>query len=383
MKKLPFQKRTLGLLAIIVPLLVLFAYVALFTGPLAPLSVVLTTVENKSISPALFGIGTAEARYTYKIGSTYAGRLKRLNVDVGDQVKAGQELGEMDPVGLDERIQAQVAALKRAQAQLREAQAHKDYAQAQAIRYQQLLKARYTSEEVSAAKRQDLLVAQAALIAAREEVSRQHADLNALKAERRNLALIAPVDGLVVSRNVEPGTTVVAGQSVVELINPDTLWINVRFDQIRAYGLAADLPAQIVLRSQAGKVLAGRIMRVEPLADAITEETLAKVVFDQIPDPMPLIGELAEVTIILPPLAAGPVIPNAAIRRIDSKLGVWQVVGRKLRYTPVSLGIADLEGRVQVRKGLKIGDRIVVYSENTLNKHKRIHVVDHIPGVTQ
>ncbi len=383
MRKLPFQKRTLALLAIIIPLFVLFVYVALYSGPLAPVSVVLTTVENKSISPALFGIGTVEARYTYKIGPTYPGRVKQLNVDVGDQVKAGQVLGEMDPVDLDERIRAQIAALKRANAQLREAQARKDYAQAQALRYEQLLKAHSTSEEVLAAKKQDFLVAQAALTAAREEVSRLQADLNALKAQRRDLFLIAPVDGLVVSRDAEPGTTVVAGQSVVELIDPNSLWINVRFDQISSHGLSANLPARIVLRSQSGKVLDGRVLRVEPLADAVTEETLAKVVFDKIPDPMPPIGELAEVTVILPPLPARPVIPNAAIRRIDGKLGVWQVIGGKLRYTPVSLGTSDLDGNVQVRKGLKVGDRIVVYSESELTKHKRIHVVDHIRGVRQ
>jgi len=383
MRKLPFQKRTLALLAIIIPLFVLFVYVALYSGPLAPVSVVLTTVENKSISPALFGIGTVEARYTYKIGPTYPGRVKQLNVDVGDQVKAGQVLGEMDPVDLDERIRAQVAALKRANAQLREAQARKDYAQAQALRYEQLLKAHSTSEEVLAAKKQDFLVAQAALTAAREEVSRLQADLNALKAQRRDLFLIAPVDGLVVSRDAEPGTTVVAGQSVVELIDPNSLWINVRFDQISSHGLSANLPARIVLRSQSGKVLDGHVLRVEPLADAVTEETLAKVVFDKIPDPMPPIGELAEVTVILPPLPARPVIPNAAIRRIDGKLGVWQVIGGKLRYTPVSLGTSDLDGNVQVRKGLKVGDRIVVYSESELTKHKRIHVVDHIRGVRQ
>lgn len=383
MKKLPFQKRTLALFAIIVPLIVLFVYVALYSGPLAPVSVVLTKVENKSIKPALFGIGTVEARYTYKIGPTYPGRVKLLKVDVGDKVKVGQVIGEMDPVDLDERIRAQVAALKRANAQLREAQANKNYAQAQALRYKRLLKAHSTSKEMASAKRRDFLVAQSKLIAAREEVSRLQADLNALKAQRKNLALIAPADGLVVSRDADPGTTVVAGQSVVELIAPSSLWVNVRFDQIRSHGLAANLPAQIVLRSQADKVLTGRVLRVEPLADAVTEETLAKVVFDRTPDPMPPIGELAEVTVILPQLAAGPVIPNAAIRRIGGKMGVWRVVGHKLRYTPVSLGVSDLEGHVQVRKGLKVGDRIVVYSENALNKHKRIRVVDHIPGVTQ
>jgi RND family efflux transporter MFP subunit len=383
MKILSFQKRTLAVIAVIVLLLALFVYVALRSGPLAPISVVLATVENRSISPALFGIGTVEAHYTYKIGPTFAGRVKSLNVHVGERVKAGQVLGEMDPVDLDERISAQKAALKRAIAQSSEARARKDYAQTQALRYEQLLKARSTSEEVVATKRQDLLVAQAGLTAAREELSRARAELKALEAQRRNLSLIAPVDGLVVSRDVEPGTTVVAGQSVVELIDPNTLWINVRFDQIRAHGLAADLSAQIILRSQAGKVLAGRVLRVEPLADAITEETLAKVVFDQIPDPMPPIGELAEITITLPPLAAAPVIPNAAVHRVDGRLGVWKVVSGDLLFTPVSLGIADLEGRVQVREGLKIGDQVVAYSENALNKHSRIHVVDHIPWVTQ
>ena len=382
MKKLPFQKRTLALIAVLVPLLALFVYVALRSGPLAPVSVVLATIENKSLSPALFGIGTIEARYTYKIGPTVAGRVKRLNVHVGDRVKAGQVLGEMDPVDLYDHIRAQDATLKQADAQLNEAQVRRDYAQTQALRYEQLLQARSTSEEVVATKQHDLLVAKAGLTAAREERSRVRAEREALGAQRSNLSLIAPVDGLVVSRDAEPGTTVVAGQAVVELIDPNTLWVNVRFDQIRAQGLAPSLSAQISLRSQAGEQKAGRVLRVEPLADAVTEETLAKVVFDQIPDPLPPVGELVEVTVTLPTLGATPIAPNAAIHHIDGKLGVWQVTNGALHFTPVSLGIADLEGRVQIREGLQIGDQVVAYSENTLNEHSRIHVVDHIPGVT-
>ncbi len=132
-----------------------------------------------------------------------------------------------------------------------------------------------------------------------EELSRIDADREALIAQRKNLNLIAPVDGLVAVRDADPGTTVVAGQAVVELIDPKSLWVNVRFDQIHARGLTADLPAQIVLRSQAGRVATGRVLRVEPLADAVTEEMLAKVVFDQLPEPLPPVGELAEVTVSL------------------------------------------------------------------------------------
>ena len=381
MRSLPIQKRTLALLAVLVPLLLLFIYVALRSGPLAPVAVTLATVDNKSISPALFGIGTVEARYTYKIGPTFPGRLKHLDVHVGERVKAGQVLGEMDPVELDDRMRAQDAALKKASAQLGEARARRDYAQTQARRYAQLLKAGTISEEVVATKQQELLIAEAGLSAAREELSRVRAEAEALAAQRSNLHLIAPVDGLVVSRDADPGTTVVAGEAVVQLIDPQALWINVRFDQVRARGLASELPAQIVLRSQAGEPQTGRVLRVEPLADAVTEEMLAKVVFTQLSNPLPPVGELAEVTVALPALPPGPVIPNAAIRRINGQLGVWEVTNDDLQFTPVTLATSDLNGQVLIQAGLEAGDRIVVYSEKDLSSRSRIHVVEQLPGV--
>ncbi|MDA3903413.1 MAG: efflux RND transporter periplasmic adaptor subunit [Desulfuromusa sp.] len=380
MKSFPIQKRTLAILVVLLPLLALFIYVALRSGPLAPVPVTVTRVENRSIAPALFGIGTVEARYSYKIGPTFAGRVKQLAVQVGDQVKAGQVLGKMDPVDLDQRIRAQEAALKRAEAQISEARARHLYAQTQARRYAELLAVRSTSEEILAGKNNELQVAEAGLNAVLEEAVRIHAEREALIAQRKNLSLIAPVDGLVVLRNAEPGTTLVAGQAVVELIDPQSLWVNVRFDQIHARGLSARLTAQIVLRTQAAE-LSGRVLRVEPLADAVTEEMLAKVTFDKIPEPLPAIGELAEVTVVLPTLAAAPVIPNAAIQRIDGQLGVWQITDGDLSFTPITLGDADLEGQVQVRKGLEIGDLVVVYSAKGLTPHNEIDVVDQIPGV--
>jgi len=384
-----------ALLAVIVPLLALFIYVALRSGPLAPIPVTVTTAESRSIAPALFGIGTIEARYTYRIGPTVAGRIKRVDVQVGDSVRAGQLLGEMDPVDLDDRIAAQEAALKRAEsvalaaeAQVREALARKTYAEKQASRHEQLLQARSVSEESVEGKRQEIQVTEAGFAAARanlgatrQELARIRSDREGLIQQRANLRLIAPVRGLVAARNADLGTTVIAGQSVVEVIDPATLWINVRFDQLRVSGLHAGLSAHIVLRSQDGRGFAGRVLRVEPMADAVTEETLAKVVFDQLPEPLPPIGELAEVTVALPALPAGPVLSNAAIQRIDGQLGVWQVINGDLHFTPVTLGTADLDGQVQVREGLKVGDQVVVYSAKALNARSRIHVVDHLSGV--
>lgn len=383
MKKLPLRGRTLALLAVIIPLLAVFIYVGLRSGPLAPVAVTLASAESRPVTPALFGIGTVEARYTYRIGPTFAGRIKRLDVHVGDQVKAGQVLGEMDPVDLDDRVRAQESAFKRAEAVLREAQARQVHAQNQARRYEQLFAVRAVSEESATTKRQELQIADAALSAAGEDIARARADRAGLTAQRNNLRLIAPVDGVVAAREADPGTTIVAGQAVLELIEPGSLWINVRFDQISAAGLASGLPARIVLRSRAGQGLAGKVLRVEPKADAVTEETLAKVVFNALPQPLPPVGELAEVTVDLPPLPAAPVIPNTAVRRVADKVAVWQIIDGDVRLTPVKLGAADLDGYVQVREGLRHGDQVVVYSEKALTEKSRIHVVERIPGVPQ
>ena len=300
----------------------------------------------------------------------------------------------MDPIDLDDKLGAQEAALKRAsaallagEAQIQEVSARNAYAQAQAKRYEQLWAARAVSQEGIDAKRQELQVtssslaaAKANLEAARQDLARLGADRDGLARQRGNLRMLSPVDGLVARRNADAGTTVVAGQSVIEVVDPGSVWVNVRFDQQRARGLQAGLAARIVLRSQTGESIAGLVSRVEPYADAVTEETLAKIEFKQAPASLPPLGELAEVTVALQAHKAMPVVPNASVQRVDGKLGVWVVVGDSLRFAPVTLGVADLEGRTQVLQGLSGGERVVSYSHKTLAPNSRFKVVDQIVG---
>ena len=173
-----------------------------------------------------------------------------------------------------------------------------------------------------------------------------------------------------------------AGQAVVKLIDPASLWVDTRFDQISAEGLAAGLPAKITLRSRRSQSEAGRVLRVEPRADAVTEENLAKIVFETPPTPLPPLGELAEITVQLGEVPAAPIIHNAAIRTVNGQRGVWKLVGGDLAFAPIKLGRSNLDGMVQVSKGLAAGDRIVVYSEKTLNEKSRIRVVERITGAT-
>jgi RND family efflux transporter MFP subunit len=387
--------KTMALSGVLLVLVLLLGYVALQAGPLAPVPITVETVQVKALQPALFGMGTVEARVTHKIGPTVAGRIKRVDVQTGDVVKAGQVLGEMDPVDLDDKIAAQAATIKRAQAgvmaveaQVQELTARKAFAEVQSKRYATLLVSQSVSEEGASIKRQELSVASASLAAvlanldaSGQELTRARADRDGLVRQRANLRLVSPAAGIVSRRDADAGTTAVAGQTVVEVIERGSLWLSVRFDQQRAQGLAPQLPAQIVLRSRAGEAVAGRVVRLEPHADAVTEELLAKVEFSASPAVMPPIGELAEVTVALPAHAALPVVPNASIQRLDGRLGVWLLAQETLRFAPVKTGATDLQGLVQIVQGLQGGEQLVVYSRKALTANTRVTVVQHIAGV--
>ena len=380
MKFPPIQRRTLSVVAVVLPLLLLFIYVAIRSGPLAPIAVTVTTVRQAQLSPALSGIGTVQARFVQKIGPTASGRLLRLDVNVGDVVQAGQVLGEMDAVDLSDRMVAQLAAVESSKAAIRQAEAKRAFAQIQVQRYEQLLPAHAATEEYVASKKQDLSLADSALAATHEDHRRLEAELRALRAQRGNLRLITPAAGTVVARQVDPGSTVVAGQSVVEILDPADVWVDVRFDQINAGGLVQGLPAQVTLRSRQGQSMQARVMRVEPRSDSVTEETLAKVAFMDPSKQRPPIGELAEVTVKLEPLPVAPIVASAAIKTLDGRTGVWKMNGEEIVFTPITLGRSDLDGYIQITKGLEPGDKVVLYSEKMLTMRSRIHIVDRIPG---
>ncbi len=365
------------------------AFVALRTGPLAPVKVTVTSVSEGSLNPAIFGIGAVEAKRNWMVGPTVAGRVLSVKVDVGDAVKAGQLLAEMDPVDLDQRLAALDASLARAgsaqaaaQAQVTDATARRALALANNQRNQDLARQNFISPGALEARVQELASATAAQQAALANLTGAGQDQQRLKAERAGLAqqrgnvrLLAPADGVVTTRDAEAGSTVVAGQPVLRLIDPTSLWVRLRVDQGRSGGLAPGLPARIVLRSQPGAPLKGQVARIELLADAVTEERIAQVAFAQPPVGVS-VGEMAEVTLQLPTTAQALLLPNASIQVQKGQTGVWQLKGGKPEFVPVQLGAHSLDGQVQVLQGVSQGDEVVVYSQKALTPGARIQVVE-------
>ncbi len=358
-------------------------------GPLAPTKVTVTDVRSERLTSAVFGIGSVEARQSWLMGPTVAGRVLRVHVDVGQAVKAGQLLAEMDPVDMDQRLLAQDAALSKAasvqtatQAQMADAKARRELAQANLNRQKELARQNFISPFALEGREQELQsadaalqAAQANLQAARHDVQRLLAERAAAVQQRQNARLVAPADAVVLSREAESGSTVVAGQPVVRLANPASLWVKLRVDQARSTGLAVGLPAEMVLRSRPQEVFAGQVERVELQADAVTEERIAQVAFKQVPASLSM-GEMAEVTLQLQPTEPTLVVPQASVQTHHGRTGVWRLKGDSLEFVAVQWGVASLDGRVQALSGLRAGDKVVVYSEKPLSAGTSFSVVD-------
>ena len=371
-----------------VALLLALGWVATQKGPLAPIKVTVTQVVAGDVSPALFGIGTVEAQRAYLIGPTAAGRVKRVLVDVGETVKAGQLLAEMEPVDLDTRVASSIAsagsgrsAVAAAEAQQRDARSRQalaatEVARSVALGREGLLSQSDVDAKVQEQKSADAqaAVAEAVLSGARRDLGRLDAAIGGAQRQRGNMRLSAPVDGVVTSRDAEPGSTVVAGQPVLKLIDPASLWVRTRLDQSRSAGLREGLPAQITLRSSVKGAVIGTVARVDPTSDSVTEERIAQVTFASVPAGLST-GEMAEVIVRLPTVSGALLIPNAALRQLGAQSGVWVHDDGELRFVSVTTGAEGQDGMVQVVEGLKAGTEVVVYSQRDLAVGSRIKVV--------
>jgi HlyD family secretion protein len=362
----------------------------LFTsqGPLAPTRVTVTRVEQGPLVASTFGIGTVEARRSYSLGPTVASRVLRVLVDQGDAVKAGQLVAELDPVDLTDRVTSgelavarAASAIRAAEAQLAEAQSRAQVATAVARRYAELRDKGFVSQEAVDTKAHEANAARAGVDAAVAQVTTARRDHERAQAEvagvgklRTQARLVSPVDGVVSARLVESGTTVVAGQAVVQVLDPATLWIKARIDQGQSGGVRVGQPADVVLRSDARRAYRGEVQRIDWVSDAVAEERIVNVGFVARPDGVS-VGELVEVTIRVAELANARSVPAAAVKRVGRQDGVWLVERGRLAFRPVRTGITTLDGRTQILEGLADGDDVVVHSERALQADMRVKVV--------
>lgn len=384
-------KLRLKLILLATLLISVFAWVVLTQGPLAPIKVTTATIQTAPLASEVFGVGVTEAEHSYNISATMTGRVRSMLVDQGDHVKAGQVLARLDPIDLDERLassrlmaERSANSIRMAEAQLAQAQSQEKTVSSTYRRFVDLHAKGYVSQEMLDAKLNEKNAAQAALDAATASLAavmhdqkKAQADASGIAKLREQTVLVSPVSGIVTARMVEQGTTVVPGQTLLQVIDPADIWIKTRVDQKQAGSIRAGQAASIVLRSQPQTAVAGTVKRVDRISDAVTEERIVNVSFSS-PEMNASLGEYAEVTFRLPGLENARSVPTAAVKQINQQKGVWVLHNNRARFKAIKTGIATLDGRTQVLDGLSDGEEVIVYSQKAMKDDLSVKVVPQI-----
>src|SRR5574341_937753 len=368
---------------------------------LRPTPVTVATVALRDIAPAIQGVGTVEAKVVVQVAAKITGRVVAVLADQGDTVRHGQVLARLDDAeqaaelqrnaaGLERArhgIAAQEAALRKARASLAAAEAsvararaNEALARVNAERWRQLYadggvgrvetdskvtEALASAEELKNAEAQrqaaaeEIAALQASLEMARHDMRAAEASLGTARARRDDTVVLGPLDGYVVSRDLEPGATVSPGIPIFKIADPRTAWVTVYVDERETGGIAVGDPAEIALRSLGGGALSGRVARIRRESDRVTEQLPVDIAFEEHPARLTL-GEQAEATIRPGARKGVAAIPLAALIRSADGHGVWTVREGRLRFRKVRAGVADPDGWVEVVDGLRPGDRVVL-----------------------
>lgn len=314
----------------------------------------------------IYGLGSVEARILSRVGFEVGAALTGLAADAGDRVAKGQELATLDPAEQEARtararaaVEANVAALARAEATVARARSVLAQRQAANQRQQGLVQRDVTSIQHAEEAQRDEDVARADLAVVEADVAvirAQGADAAAaLEQEKVLLArhrLTAPYDAVIVTRHAEAGTVVRAGDPIFTLIASETVWIQAYVDEERAGQLALGQPGTIRLRSQPQDVFQGTIARIGLESDRVNEERRIWLTCTDCPQPMYL-GEQAEVRITTGNRDSALMVPEVAITGFDGHRGrVWLVRDGRLEQVELTFGARDDRGRVEVTGSL-------------------------------
>ncbi|MFP5397692.1 MAG: efflux RND transporter periplasmic adaptor subunit [Gammaproteobacteria bacterium] len=334
--------------------------------------VVVTTAQQGAIAARVLGPGTVQARTTVALAARVSASVTQVLADVGDTVAQGQLLVTLDDRDLAARrgaVGGQQQALARhteaARAALAKAEADLDLARSKQRRDADLLAQGVVSQAVVDASNAALRAAQAGVDAARATLAAREADAVTLGQEARaadvgltHARLLSPVDGLVIERLVEPGSTVTLGMPILRLVDPRTLWVATRVDESVVGRVRVGQPARIRLRT--GETVGGQVARIARRSDAVTRELDVFVAFDQWPRHF-AIDQEAEVGIDTGS-EPGLVVPASALTRdVGGRQGVLVVEDGRTRFQPVQTGGSD-DRAVLVRSGLSAGQTLVADS---------------------
>lgn len=298
----------------------------------------------------------AESRLGFRVG----GKVVRRAVQVGQQVKAGQLLAQLD--GVDYRLAADVS-----KAQMASAQANLELAAAEFKRYTGLREQNF----ISAA---ELERREANYKSALFQLQQTQAQAASQGNQTAYTSLIADVSGVVTAVDMELGQVVGAATPVVRVAQdgPRDAVFAVPEDKVGSIQLGMQADVRVWA---SGAVLPGVVREIAPSADPVTRTFTVKVVLKGKESP-----PLGTTVSVLPRFNAsaaseGIKLPTSALYRTGERSAVWVLDGPSMTVKQTEIALGGIQGsEVLVTSGIKAGDQIVTAGVHVLTDGQKVAI---------
>jgi RND family efflux transporter MFP subunit len=294
--------------------------------------------------------------------SKSTGFVRRYLVELGDTVKAGQVLAEIEAPETDEEIRL-------ARARLAEARANVGIHQATSERTRSLAGS-------GAVSRQEADDALALANSADALVATRKADLKRLQALREYQQIVAPFDGVVTRRLVDSGALVGPARSgggpMFEIADVSTLRVLVDVPDSHAADVKVGNQAELYSPRDPSRVVKGVVTRTSGMLETTTRTLRAEI---EVPgDEAVLPGSFVYVRLQVPRARPVPTIPASALVVRKEGTLVAKVADGAVTLVPVKLG-RDLGKEIEVLEGVAAGDEVVLQPPDTLESGQAVEVV--------
>lgn len=339
----------------------------------APVRAVRTmTVSADSAGGTYEYAAEVRARTESRLGFRVGGKIVRRSVNVGDTVKVGQVLAQLDPQDLKLGQEAAHAALVAAQANL-------DQTVADFKRFKELRDQGFISSAELERRETALKAAQAQFDQARAQASVQG-------NQAAYASLVADANGVITSVEAEPGMVVAAGAPVVRLAHdgPRDVVFNVPEDKVGLVkaaqaGQSAQQSAQQKGSTLRVKLWGGsesfpaQIREIAAAADPVTRTFAVKADLGQASSAAVRLGQTANVTAETPKVAGITKLPLSALREAQGTTSVWVVDKATMTVTSKPVKVSGAEGNEAVISGGVVpGELIVTAGVHVLNPGQQV-----------
>jgi len=301
--------------------------------------------KKRTLEVKVFGIGSVDAKTIYPVSSQIGGKITSILTDEGQWVKKGALLATVDSVDLPLLLEEAKVSLKKSRQdalavkkELQNLQAQKELIYLTYKRYEKLYKQKYVAQSEYDKAKADLqsidaqiAVSEAHIDSSKLETQRVQKSIQGLQTKLSRFNIYAPVDGFIISKDAEVAQSVLPAQSILRLVDPQTLWVKAYVDERISADIALNQNVDITLRSQENKTFKGHVARVSAISDPVTQEREVAVSFDTIPVPF-YINEQAQVSITTKTVPELYTFDIALLAHEKGKVGVWTVENDKAHF---------------------------------------------------